>query len=347
MEMSILGKYSVKRNANFDILKFVLSYFIIAIHTFIFPKVLYPWLRIAVPTFFIMSSYFLFSKLNKTDDMSEKDGIVKKYLKRNLLLYAFWFVALSPVTFFLHGWFIRRGIVFSVLDIVRCFFFGSTFRGSWYLMALMIAVVVVYLLSKKFGNKFIIAVSFVLFFIVCFRTSYYGFVPGTQYIEFAKKYESIFGNQANSFPIAFIWVAIGKWFADSDGFNISCIKSFIFFLISCVLLFAEWYALKLVSGRYGNETYFMLIPVCIFLFDFVKKLPQPAFNVPIALRDISIINYMTNATVAKVLMWILGYFSIKNTFLTFLLTAGICVIIWLVISALENKKYFKWLRFSH
>ncbi len=53
-----------KVNSVYDLLKIVLSIMIVLIHTKILPNILYPWLRIAVPLFFVMSSYFLFSKLN-------------------------------------------------------------------------------------------------------------------------------------------------------------------------------------------------------------------------------------------------------------------------------------------
>lgn len=45
---------------NYDVLdlaKFVLAFFVVAIHTSFFPKYLYPWLRVAVPLFFIISSF--------------------------------------------------------------------------------------------------------------------------------------------------------------------------------------------------------------------------------------------------------------------------------------------------
>ena len=54
---------------NYDILdlaKFIFSLMILAIHTSLFPKILYPWLRIAVPMFFIISSFLLFKKINNS-----------------------------------------------------------------------------------------------------------------------------------------------------------------------------------------------------------------------------------------------------------------------------------------
>lgn len=55
-----------KNDSRYDVLKLVLSLFVVAIHSDLFPPLLYPWLRVAVPLFFMMSSYFLFDKLCKT-----------------------------------------------------------------------------------------------------------------------------------------------------------------------------------------------------------------------------------------------------------------------------------------
>ena len=70
------------KTKNYDILdltKLILSIMIVAIHTSLLPTVLYPWLRLAVPLFFIISSFFLFNKVNNsTQDESGK--IVKNFL---------------------------------------------------------------------------------------------------------------------------------------------------------------------------------------------------------------------------------------------------------------------------
>lgn len=44
----------------FDLAKFILAIFIIAIHSEFLPHILYPWLRIAVPLFFVISAYLFF-----------------------------------------------------------------------------------------------------------------------------------------------------------------------------------------------------------------------------------------------------------------------------------------------
>lgn len=51
--------------------------------------------RIAVPFFFISSSYFLFKKIRKNSDARRE--IIKKYCLRIFLLFIFWFILSIPM----------------------------------------------------------------------------------------------------------------------------------------------------------------------------------------------------------------------------------------------------------
>ena len=46
----------------FDFVKFILSIFIVSLHSGIVPDIFIPIVRVAVPLFFIISSYLLFEK---------------------------------------------------------------------------------------------------------------------------------------------------------------------------------------------------------------------------------------------------------------------------------------------
>ena len=88
---------AVKHDSKYDIVKFILSLLVLAIHSTLYPMVLYPWLRIAVPLFFMMSSYFLFSKLREASKDNHR-AILRKFVVRNLQLYLCWFIILLPIT---------------------------------------------------------------------------------------------------------------------------------------------------------------------------------------------------------------------------------------------------------
>lgn len=95
--MPVKKSLQKKYDAKYDLIKFVLSLFVLAIHASVYPMGLFPWLRIAVPLFFMLSAYFVFSKLHSAPADQQK-AILKNFVYRNLRLYLFWFVILLPLT---------------------------------------------------------------------------------------------------------------------------------------------------------------------------------------------------------------------------------------------------------
>ena len=84
-----------KRVDAIDALKFVLSILVVSIHVGPFGEFwMVPFKRIAVPLFFLITSYYFFSGWAACACMEESAAKLEKYIKRNLQLYLFWFIAL-------------------------------------------------------------------------------------------------------------------------------------------------------------------------------------------------------------------------------------------------------------
>ena len=124
MKMDMPPATLQKNDAKYDLIKFFLSLLVLAIHATLYPMVLYPWLRIAVPLFFMMSSYFLFSKLREAPKDKHR-AILKKFVVRNLQLYSYWFIILLPVTIYIRKelWF-SNGFLENTLTILKSILFG-------------------------------------------------------------------------------------------------------------------------------------------------------------------------------------------------------------------------------
>lgn len=129
------------RNNNIDILKIVLAFLVIALHMFPVTKLkgIEGWIsyeiasgitRIAVPTFFLISGYFLRNKLNDT-------AYLWKYAKRILLLYVIWQLLYLPdlIRFYHLGWFKRTDMILKLV-------YG--YWHLWYLLATVLAVGLLY-----------------------------------------------------------------------------------------------------------------------------------------------------------------------------------------------------------
>ncbi len=76
-----------KNNDVIDLTKFILSAFVVAIHAQLFHEYIYPFVRLAVPMFFILSGYFAFANLDPIQDKLEKKRKMLCITQRFLKLY--------------------------------------------------------------------------------------------------------------------------------------------------------------------------------------------------------------------------------------------------------------------
>lgn len=145
------------RNNNLDILKVIMAFLVVALHIFPVSKlegleglisyeIASGITRIAVPTFFLISGYFLRNKLN--------DSVyLWKYAKRILLLYITWQILYLPdlIRFYKLGW-------FSQFDMVLKLIYG--YWHLWYLLASVIAVGLLYWVrNNSVFSKWVLIIS--------------------------------------------------------------------------------------------------------------------------------------------------------------------------------------------
>lgn len=334
-------------NSIFDIVKFVLSIAVVAIHSELFSGILYPWLRLAVPLFFMISSFLLFGRLKDASDQAERKAIVFGFVKRNLKLYLFWFIALLPITIFLRQYFIISefnlwSVWGELLRIVRDFVFGSTFRASWFIMALVIAVVLVSKLSTHFNNLFLFIGALFVYILVVLRSSYLSFFPETSFVyDVLCFYETYLSVPYLSFPAALLWVVCGKWFAEQEYRYVGWFNALLILIFSFGL-YVEWSFLKSVTGTATFDCYFFLLPLVVCIFSFLKNVRPVYTQVSLILRKYSVVIYALHGSVA----FLLSLF-IESSVHVFCITLFFCIVIAWIVTGLEQIRILKFLRFSH
>lgn len=199
-----------------DVMKFVMAIVVVAIHTrpelsfkSTFIRELFEALySIAVPFFFMASGFLLFRKIELP---LNKDGEVriKSYLKRMCKLYLVWTIIYLPLTiygFYLDGIPVLKAIVVFLRNVLLV---GENFMSwpLWYLLALIVAVGIIYALLKvKVPVKWIVIFSVIMAIIgvaldYCKETSLLN--PITEI------YFSIFLKTRNGFFVGFLFVALG------------------------------------------------------------------------------------------------------------------------------------------
>ena len=337
----------------FDILKFILAVLVMGLH-FDYCYPLQSLFRLAVPLFFMMTSYFFFLKQNSLDSYILKKRELKRYCKRILMLYLFWFVLLLPLTFIYQGWEKHLNSGF-ILYLMKSFLFGSTFKASWFLIASLISITLVWYLSSRVKPAVLFAIGIILYLFCCMSTNYYYLCARIPYFsEFHHEYVSIFNDPYNSFPVALIFVIIGKYLADHSIYvSNKCLFGLIVVLF--VVYFCEFYFVWKNRFALSGDSFFSLLPLSIAVFMIIG---QNHVNTTIdakKLRKYSTIIFCSHFTLGTpVLHFIKSSFPSCEAFkcdihvlLTFVITLVICILLSEFLIWLEKKEYFKWVRYSH
>lgn len=334
-----------------DLTKFILSFLVVAIHVNPFGDTYnafrFPLVRVAVPIFFLYSGFFLFRKISSSD-ITLHGAILKRFVKRNLLLYLFWFVALLPITFKIRHYFTPDGWL-DVSKILKCFLFSTTFRASWYIMATILGVLFVYFLSRFIGNTGTLFAGAIIY-ILCCITSNYGnypaFVGITNFIQ--NHYPAPI---YNSFPAAILWVSLGKLYAENKIHTLGQKTKGVLLFFSLLLLIFERYGIARLQCSIDNDCYFLLVPVCILVFSLTLH-SEVKIKYAAKLRSYSTLTYCLHASLSELFKLRFNRFGLDvSTLRDALIFYGIIVVICLLVNTafllLEKLSCFKWLKYAH
>jgi surface polysaccharide O-acyltransferase-like enzyme len=189
----------------FDILKILMAFVIISLHTGVSKEMGQPFAawclnfqNLAVPVFFVLSSYLFFDKFFASGEDNPK--ALWRYERRLLILYLIWSVIMIPITLFLHHY-EARGLL-GLLYWVKDFFFDYTFYASWFFGALIVGMPIVF--SLRNHPWIIIALSLVLYVVFTF----YALLPQWAVSPF-ELYHQHLGTPSRSFMFGIIWIGLG------------------------------------------------------------------------------------------------------------------------------------------
>ncbi len=328
-----------KPDSKYDLIKFFLSLLVLAIHSTLYPMILYPWLRIAVPLFFTISSYFVFLKMKDASAEKQK-AILKKFVTRNLKLYLCWFVILLPITIYVRKETYFSGSFFDgAVAILQDVLFGSTFVASWFITATVTGVLIIYALSRLIRKNWIIfLISLFTFCIVTIASSYQSVIEGTLLSDAINTYIDIFGGLVCSFPAAIFWVFIGKLFAEKNLQFKSSVLLLCLIICSCIALFSEWRFVISLDGSYNNDSYFMLAPLCVLLFFGIQKIKPTYWEHSLRFKRASTIIYVSHGSLVPIFSKLIYIaFGIRIHLLTFILTFLCCISIYVFIEIAIQK----------
>lgn len=335
-------------NTGADILKFIMSVFVVATHTGLFAPHLTPLVRLAVPVFFVLSGYFFFSKINSFDAPNDKRAYLKKSVKHNLQLYSFWFIVLSPITFYIRDYF-SGGVIKGALTLLHNFLLGSTFQASWYITALIIGIIILFFMSQRCNNLTFIVIG-VLFYAIAVLSSNYEFIiraNETAYEAYCG-FTDIFLLPCRNFFAGMIYLVLGKILAEEKKSTGTGKDAFM--TLACFTgLTGEYLALYFGRVQIKDTDCFIMLPLtAFFLCRWVLSLEiECSFGK--TLRKLSTLSYCMHMAVfmcvGKFLsaLDIIDFGNIIVFALTLVLTWGLSFII----IKLQEYKIFGFLKYSH
>ena len=337
----------MKYSSTLDISKYILSLMIVAIHSALFPNILYPWLRLAVPLFFIISSYILFYRIKAEGD-ERASNLVKNYIKRNLQLYLFWFILLFPITVYVRCSWLDGGLIAFFKTFIPQLLFSSTFVASWFIIASVWAVIILFF-TRKISWKIMLPVLSVVYIICCLRSSYYFLLERNDVISnIVYYYESIFTSPVFSFPVATFWMYIGKLFTELKGKTVFSkqilIKGVVVF---AVCLWIEWKVVIKLGGFNNNDCYIFLAPLVFCIFALMKDIDINCKYSKI-LRTISTVTYPLHASLVVIVSGVFSHLiGLNYSWLNFIITVICCHLATFIILKLENVRWLRFLKYSH
>lgn len=355
VEASLTQSAADERLDSFDVAKFVMSIAIVAIHTYLggywTTSRLYPWLRLAVPIFFMITSYLFFRKYLVVGP-EEKHARLRKFVVRNMQLYLFWLIVFLIPTLLMRDYF-KNGLLSGLGWFLNGLFFGSTFIGSWYITAAAIAIVFIALLYDRVPTKVLLGIGAACFIYATLASNYGNFMlPTGRTIAETMGTRWPFGNSYNNFIIAIPWMLAGYLLAKHEDtintFHDENRLALYSSLAAClILLYLECRFVRSRGLPYKTDSYFMLPLASGLLFVIIKHLRIRTEHAEL-LRNVSTITYCVHPTFAFHIDLGINALGIQEFgVIKFLLTLGISWLIAWAIIKLEKKPGFGLLRYSH
>lgn len=300
-----------------DLLKFILAVMIIAAHCSLFEefddlKELADRLfSIAVPLFFAMSAFLFVKKIDAMDEDNKRRQF-KKTIKRLAILFAVWYVLMLPMTWF--KWWSTA----TIKETVYAIFLSCTLNGYWFIKALIINTVTLFICRGKRTMLLLAFVSFAVYLLFAYNyiyhyfpidfSPYYSFYYHTSYFcvgaIMARYYDEIRLPRLSSWTLLALWIIL---FVLVSFLPIDPLYRF----FSILLLFPVFERMDLKCGgklktmRNMSIILYMVQFVLIWLYDGACDRWLEAESVQYSVVQFSVVRFLVVLSIAIVIAWVI------------------------------------------
>ena len=292
-----------------DLSKFVAALAVVCLHArpfigTLFDYVLNTFFVMAVPFFFCVSSYFF----------HKKKSSLSKYTKRLLQLYFTWFLLELPYILHEYSFDSWEG----VKDFLWHLFLQNTYPVSWFLTALIEAMIVVVILNRKGHTKILYFISVLCFILSLFASMYNGLLASLPYGDAVNRFLSNIA-AAQSFILAIPYCVMGMLLTKTE-LHLSAKKEIIIFIILLICVFIEAMLCRPICSR-QNASLFILPTVFFIVYLLLHHELDVNEQLSIYMRKTSIIMYIMQRLVMLFLNYYIGIeLGWLMTILTILIT---------------------------
>jgi len=249
------------------------AFLIVAIHTypltsislelnFLFTHI---FARIAVPFFLMVTGYFVLSK----------NTFPTKFIRRTTFIYIGATLLYLPISIYAGHYAVgfsdeyikTQSYINVALTFLKNLVFDGTFYHLWYLPAVIIGVLLVYVLLRYFAKRIVVGIALILYVIGLFGDSYYGLVMQVPFLE--SMYELIFGVSSytrNGIFYAPLFLVMGVNMANKIPLPG---RGEFGFIISLTFMLMEGSLLNHFHLPRHDSLYITLIPTMYFLFQYL------------------------------------------------------------------------------
>lgn len=339
-----------KQNYNYiDLAKFIAALFVITIHCppltslneHINQVFVNTFSRLAVPFFFACSGYFFFSKLkytnNKIENCKENRQKLFSYIRRVSVLYIIWSVIylLWQIPQWYHtGWL----SISAFIDYGIAFFKQGSYYHMWYILELIYATILGYILLSLFNRK-IISIMIAILYVLGMLTYSYSWMP-IPFIDFLNRISEVTSALWESATRALPLMMFGFISATAKR-KITVKTSSVLFIISFIGLIIEHYMINNYTTNHEFFSYIIFtIPCEIFLFLSIISIKTNGIEKKYRiLRNSSTIIYCLHPMIIN-LFGLIPIYSNMNSLIKYFIIAGSSIILAFLIVKLSNKIKF-------
>lgn len=325
-----------------DIAKFISALLVIAIHCAPFYQINETWNfvyvqiigRLAVPFFFMASGWLLFQKLDMQSGMGKEANqqVLKHYLQRILKLYLVWSALYLPLLII--SW-IKGGFDFSTcVRFLRDFLLNGTYYHLWFLPALILGVIIVYILVMKCKKRIVLWTCFILYFIGMLINVYGNALEHIPLIDsLLHLYAGVFATARNGIFFAPLYLILGLYAQDFMNYKYRKASLMAFFVSFCALCLEAFLVRSLHMMTDITSMYLCLAPTVFFLFIYIMQFSFAANPITIVLRKLSLLIYVSHIYFITLFMNILKLSNMNVYLLTIICS---CLFSWGIIVLSER-----------